>query len=66
VNQLPSKKQIVVHTSGSVSLDSLNNNNRKGVPTASKLLTKKNKEVDFLSIIPICLESETAPIFDYY
>jgi predicted short-subunit dehydrogenase-like oxidoreductase (DUF2520 family) len=54
--QLPFKNSLVVHTSGSVSLDSLNNNNRKGVFYPLQTFTK-NKEVDFKNI-PICLETE--------
>lgn len=57
-NHLPFKNRLVVHTSGSVSLDSLNTNNRKGVFYPLQTFTK-NKEVDFKSI-PICLESENA------
>ena len=57
-NQLPFKNRLVVHTSGSVSLDSLNNDNRKGVFYPLQTFTK-NKEVDFKNI-PICLESENA------
>ena len=55
---MPFKNRLVVHTSGSVSLDSLNTNNRKGVFYPLQTFTK-NKEVDFKSI-PICLESENA------
>lgn len=57
-DQLPFKNRLVVHTSGSVSLDNLNNNNRKGVFYPLQTFTK-NKEVDFKNI-PICLESENA------
>ena len=57
-NQLPFKNRLVVHTSGSVSLDSLNNDNQKGVFYPLQTFTK-NKEVDFKNI-PICLESENA------
>lgn len=53
--QLPFEKQLVVHTSGTVAMEALNNKNRKGVfyplQTFSKL-----KEVDFKSV-PICLEA---------
>ena len=57
-DQLPFKNRLVVHTSGSISLDSLGTNNRKGVFYPLQTFTK-NKEVDFKTI-PICLESENA------
>ena len=60
-SQLPFKNRLVVHTSGSVSLDTLNNNNRKGVFYPLQTFTK-NKAVDF-KIIPLCLESENATDF---
>lgn len=54
--QLPFENQLVVHTSGSLSMEALDHKNRKGVfyplQTFSKL-----KEVDFKAI-PICLEAE--------
>jgi hypothetical protein len=40
------KNRLVVHTSGSISLDVLDESNRKGVFTHCKLL--QNKPVDFL------------------
>ena len=58
---LPFKNRLVVHTSGSIPLDSLNENNRKGVFYPLQTFTK-NKDVDF-RIIPICLESENATDF---
>ena len=48
--------QLVVHTSGSVSMNDLNTKNRKGVFYPLQTFSK-NKEVDF-KIIPICLEAE--------
>lgn len=60
-SQLPFKNHLVVHTSGSVALDNLNENNRKGVFYPLQTFSK-NKEVDF-KIIPICLESENATDF---
>ncbi|SDX41582.1 Rossmann-like and DUF2520 domain-containing protein [Flavobacterium degerlachei] len=60
-DQLPFKNRLVVHTSGSVALDSLNNNNRKGVFYPLQTFTK-NKEVNFKNI-PICLESENSTDF---
>jgi len=56
--QLPFKNRLVVHTSGSVSLIALDDNNRKGVFYPLQTFSK-NKEVDFRTI-PICLESENA------
>jgi predicted short-subunit dehydrogenase-like oxidoreductase (DUF2520 family) len=55
------KNRLVVHTSGSVSLNSLDDNNRKGVFYPLQTFTK-NKAVDFRTI-PICLESENATDF---
>lgn len=56
-NQLPFSNQFVVHTSGSVAMDDLDDTNRKGVfyplQTFSKL-----KAVDFSSL-PLCLEAQT-------
>ncbi|MGO4905110.1 Rossmann-like and DUF2520 domain-containing protein [Flavobacterium sp. W20_MBD1_R3] len=50
------KNRLVVHTSGSVSLNAMNENNRRGVFYPLQTFTK-NKAVDFKTI-PICLESE--------
>jgi len=58
---LPFKNRLVVHTSGSVSLDDLDNNNRKGVFYPLQTFSK-NKVVDF-NTIPICLESQNATDF---
>ncbi|MFV8373235.1 Rossmann-like and DUF2520 domain-containing protein [Flavobacterium sp. LB2P74] len=57
-SQLPFKNRLVVHTSGSVPLNVLDDNNRKGVFYPLQTFTK-NKPVDFRTI-PICLESENA------
>lgn len=54
--QLPFKDRLVVHTSGSASMENLNDNNRKGVFYPLQTFTK-GKEVDFKSI-PICIESQ--------
>ena len=56
--QLPFKNRLVVHTSGSVALTVLDDDNRKGVFYPLQSFTK-NKAVDFRTI-PICLESENA------
>lgn len=55
-SQLPFRDRLVVHTSGSASMESLNPNNRKGVFYPLQTFTK-GKEVDFTSI-PICIESQ--------
>lgn len=55
-SQLPFKDRLVVHTSGSVALEQLNSNNRRGVFYPLQTFSK-NKEVDFTKI-PFCLESE--------
>nr|WP_314897033.1 DUF2520 domain-containing protein [uncultured Flavobacterium sp.] len=60
-SKLPFKNRLVVHTSGSVPLNALDDNNRKGVFYPLQTFTK-NKAVDF-KIIPICLESENATDF---
>ena len=60
-SQLPFKNRLVVHTSGSVALNSLDNKNRKGVFYPLQTFSK-DKMVDFSSI-PICLESENSTDF---
>lgn len=55
-SKLPFKNRLVIHTSGTVSIDSLDFNNRKGIFYPLQTFTK-NKAVDFKTI-PICLESE--------
>ena len=60
-SQLPFKNRLVVHTSGSVPLNALDEDNRKGVFYPLQTFTK-NKPVDFKTI-PICLESENATDF---
>ncbi|TDD97501.1 Rossmann-like and DUF2520 domain-containing protein [Flavobacterium cellulosilyticum] len=55
-SQLAFENRLVVHTSGSVAIDSLDSKNRKGVFYPLQTFSK-NKAVDF-STIPICLESE--------
>lgn len=53
---LPFKNRLVAHTSGSMPLSIVNDNNRKGVFYPLQTFTK-GKEVDFKQI-PICLEAE--------
>lgn len=56
-SQLPFKNRLVAHTSGTVSINSLDSKNRKGIFYPLQTFSK-NKAVDF-SQIPICLESES-------
>ena len=60
-SKLPFKNRLVVHTSGSIPLDALDDDNRKGVFYPLQSFTK-NKEIDFKTV-PICLESENATDF---
>ncbi|MFB3386848.1 Rossmann-like and DUF2520 domain-containing protein [Flavobacterium sp. LAR06] len=59
--QLPFNNQLVVHTSGTASIETLDDKNRKGVFYPLQTFSK-NKEIDF-SIIPICLEADNT--FDF-
>ena len=61
-SQLPFKNRLVVHTSGSVPINSLDNKNRRGIFYPLQTFTK-GKEVDF-NQIPICLESENDSDFE--
>jgi predicted short-subunit dehydrogenase-like oxidoreductase (DUF2520 family) len=54
--QLPFENKLVVHTSGTASLDTLEAKNRRGVFYPLQTFSK-NADVDF-STIPFCLESE--------
>jgi len=60
--KIPFKNQLVVHTSGVVSLQNLSANNRRGVFYPLQTFTK-GKKVDFTEI-PICLETEFASDFE--
>jgi len=55
-SQLPFENRLVVHTSGSAPLTSLNDKNRKGVFYPLQTFTK-GKDVNFKTI-PLCLESQ--------
>lgn len=55
-NQIPYENQLVVHTSGSMALEVLNNSNRKGVFYPLQTFSKA-KAVNFKEI-PLCLETE--------
>ena len=59
--QLPFNNQLVVHTSGTSSIEILDDKNRKGVFYPLQTFSK-NKDIDF-SVIPICLEAENT--FDF-
>lgn len=54
--QFPFNNRLVVHTSGSISMEALDSKNRKGVFYPLQTFSK-SKKVDF-NIIPICLEAE--------
>jgi predicted short-subunit dehydrogenase-like oxidoreductase (DUF2520 family) len=62
-SQLPFENRLVVHTSGSVSLDALDKKNRKGSFYPLQTFSKK-AEVDFKQI-PIFLESENETDFEF-
>jgi predicted short-subunit dehydrogenase-like oxidoreductase (DUF2520 family) len=55
-SQLAFKNKLVVHTSGSLSIDDLSDNNRKGVFYPLQTFSK-SKEINFAAI-PICLEAQ--------
>lgn len=55
-SQLPFENRLVVHTSGSAPLSSLNEKNRKGVFYPLQTFTK-GKAIDFKTI-PLCLETQ--------
>jgi predicted short-subunit dehydrogenase-like oxidoreductase (DUF2520 family) len=56
-SQLPFENRLVVHTSGSAPLTSLNDKNRKGVFYPLQTFTK-GKPIDFKTI-PFCLETQS-------
>lgn len=60
--QIPFQNKLVVHTSGTTSIDVLDSKNRKGVFYPLQTFSK-NKAVDF-SIIPICLEADNQEDYD--
>ena len=59
--QIPFKNKLVVHTSGSLPLDALDSNNRKGVFYPLQTFSE-GKAINFKTI-PICLESQNATDF---
>ncbi len=59
--ELPFKNRLVVHTSGALPINSLHENNRKGVFYPLQSFTK-NKPIVFKQI-PICIESENPTDF---
>lgn len=54
--QLPFNNQLVAHTSGSVSIEAIDNKNRQGVFYPLQTFSK-SKEIDFKTI-PICIEAQ--------
>ena len=61
-SQLNLQNKLVVHTSGNVSLNDLNDKNRKGVFYPLQTLSK-SKEINFKEI-PICLESQNSTDYE--
>ena len=61
-SQLPFKDRLVVHTSGSAPLTSLDNKNRKGVFYPLQTFTK-GKPIDFKTV-PLCLEVQHEEDYD--
>lgn len=61
-SQLPFENRLVVHTSGSVSIDALHKKNRNGIFYPLQTFSKKAK-IDF-NTIPICLESADTADFE--
>ncbi|MES2574733.1 MAG: Rossmann-like and DUF2520 domain-containing protein [Bacteroidota bacterium] len=61
-SQLPFENRLVVHTSGTVSLDALDKKNRNGIFYPLQTFSK-NADVDF-SQIPLCLESDNETDFE--
>lgn len=55
-NQLPLHNKLVVHTSGSIAMNALSNQNRKGVFYPLQSFTK-GKKMDYSSV-PFCIEAE--------
>ena len=58
---IPFSNELVVHTSGSVSIEAINNKNRQGVFYPLQTFSK-SKEVDFKTI-PICIETKNEKDF---
>ena len=58
---IPFSNQLVVHTSGSVSMEAIDNKNRQGVFYPLQTFSK-SKEVDFKTI-PICIETKNEKDF---
>ena len=62
-SQLPFENRLVVHTSGSVSIDALDKKNRNGIFYPLQTFSKK-AAIDF-SQIPLCLESDNEADFEF-
>lgn len=58
---IPFSNQLVIHTSGSVSIEAIDNKNRQGVFYPLQTFSK-SKEVDFKTI-PICIETKNEKDF---
>lgn len=61
-NLIPFENQLVVHTSGSMGLETLSSKNRKGVFYPLQTFSK-SKAIDF-KLIPLCLETEHETDFE--
>lgn len=59
--QIPFENHLVVHTSGSVPMETLSDKNRKGVFYPLQTFSK-SKEIDFKTV-PVCLEAENEKDF---
>lgn len=60
--QLPYSNQLVVHTSGSLAMETLNSKNRKGVFYPLQTFSK-SKKIDFITV-PICIEAQSDSDFE--
>lgn len=60
--QLPFENQLVIHTSGTFSIDGLSSKNRKGVLYPLQTFSK-TKQIDF-SMVPLCIEASHSHDFD--
>ncbi len=60
--QLPFENRLVVHTSGSLSIDKINSKNRQGVFYPLQTFSK-SKEINFKKV-PICIEAKYESDFD--
>jgi len=61
-NQLPFQDRLVVHTSGTASMDILNTKNKRGVFYPLQTFSKA-KEINFRTI-PLCIEAESKAVLE--